>query len=109
MYQTAARVINILPHDVNERLKRGEQLNIIDVREHQEVARGKIPGAKHIRLAELPDRLHEIDPDKETILVCRSGNRSAKACEYLMSRGYRNVKNMLGGMNAWQGDIEVSL
>jgi rhodanese-related sulfurtransferase len=100
------RVINILPLDVKERLARGEKLNIIDVREDEEVATGKIPGAKHIRLAELPNRLHEIDPHVETILVCRSGNRSSKACEFLMSRGYCNVKNMLGGMSAWEGDVE---
>ncbi|MFC4767204.1 rhodanese-like domain-containing protein [Effusibacillus consociatus] len=98
--------MNILPLDVKERLEKGEKLNIIDVREDQEVATGKIPGSKHIRLSEIPDRLHEIDPNVETIMVCRSGNRSGKACEYLMSRGYRNVKNMMGGMMNWEGDIE---
>jgi rhodanese-related sulfurtransferase len=103
---TSSKVINILPLDVKERLARGEKLNIIDVREDEEVATGKIPGAKHIRLSEIPNRLHEIDPHAETILVCRSGNRSSKACEYLMSQGYRHVKNMMGGMRAWEGDVE---
>lgn len=100
------RIINILPLDVKERLAQGEKLNIIDVREYQEVAAGKIPGAKHIRLSEIPERLDEIDPQVETIFVCRSGNRSGQACAYLMSRGYRHVKNMMGGMLAWDGDVE---
>jgi len=42
----------------------------------------------------------------ETIMVCRSGTRSAKACEYLTSQGFRHVKNMMGGMNDWEGDVE---
>ncbi|BCJ88278.1 rhodanese-like domain-containing protein [Effusibacillus dendaii] len=106
MFRTSPRIINIIPLDVKEKLKKGEKVNIIDVRENEEVAQGKIPGAKHIRLSEIPSRLHEIDPNVETIMVCRSGNRSAKACEFLMNQGYRNVKNMMGGMNAWEGDVE---
>lgn len=101
-----ASVINILPFDVKQRLERGEKLNIIDVRENEEVAAGKIPGAKHIRLSEVPDRLDEIDPNLETIIVCRSGNRSGKACEYLMSQGYTKTKNMMGGMLNWEGHVE---
>ncbi|WP_083955827.1 rhodanese-like domain-containing protein [Brevibacillus parabrevis] len=97
---------NIHPVDVRERLKRGEKLNIVDVREDEEVATGKIPGAKHIRLNELTDRWQEISPDEETIIVCRSGNRSDAACQFLYTVGYRNVKNMMGGMNNWEGDVE---
>lgn len=106
MYQATQKIINILPLDVNKRLNKGEKLNIIDVREHSEVASGKIPGAKNIRLSEIPDRFKEIDPNRETILVCRSGNRSSMACEYLMAKGYGNVKNMMGGMLGWQWDVE---
>jgi rhodanese-related sulfurtransferase len=101
-----SQVINILPQQVKERQEQGEKLNIIDVRENEEVAAGKIPGAVHIRLSEIPERLNEIDPNVETILVCRSGNRSAMACEYLMDQGYTKVKNLLGGMNAWDGEVE---
>ncbi|WAH36447.1 rhodanese-like domain-containing protein [Alicyclobacillus dauci] len=100
-------IINILPLDVKERLKRGESLVIVDVREVAEVVReGMIPRAKHVPLSNLADRYQEFDPRQETILVCRSGGRSHKACEFLVKMGYSNVKNMLGGMNAWDGDIE---
>ncbi len=102
----ANKIVNILPLDVEQRLKRGEKLQIIDVREANEVNAGKIPSAKHIRLSELPARLSEIDRNREAIIVCRSGGRSANACAYLMSQGYTKIKNLLGGMMAWQGAIE---
>ncbi|MCL6452719.1 MAG: rhodanese-like domain-containing protein [Alicyclobacillus sp.] len=97
---------NIIPLDVKERLRNGEKLQIIDVREPGEVMSGKIPGAKNIPLAQIPGRLAEIDPNVETIVVCRSGGRSAQACEYLMSQGFHQVRNMMGGMLAWTGDVE---
>jgi rhodanese-related sulfurtransferase len=99
-------IIHIHPLDVKEKLERGEPVQIVDVREFHEVARGKIPGAKHIPLGEIADRMHEIDPDAETIMVCRSGSRSGMACEFLMRQGYKNVKNMMGGMLIWDGPVE---
>ncbi|KIV58399.1 hypothetical protein TS65_05980 [Aneurinibacillus migulanus] len=92
-------------HEVNERLKQGENLHLIDVREDDEYAAGRVPGAKHIPLNQIPERLHELDKDKEYIMVCRSGNRSGMASEWLSERGY-HVKNMVGGMLDWTGDIE---
>lgn len=100
------QVVNLLPLDVYERIKRGNALQVIDVREDSEVAAGKIPGAIHIPLGQIPDRIHEIDPNRETIMVCRSGGRSSKACDFLMESGYSKVKNMMGGMNAWSWDVE---
>ncbi|WP_217592304.1 rhodanese-like domain-containing protein [Cohnella sp. GbtcB17] len=83
------------------RLDAGEKLHLIDVREDEEVAAGMIPGAKHIRLGTLPDRLSEIPKDEEVIFICRSGGRSGRACEYLSELGYGNTVNMIGGMLAW--------
>lgn len=99
-------VQNIIPLDVKERLDRGEKLQIVDVREPSEVASGKIPGAMNIPLSQITERIPEINPDVETIMVCRSGSRSAKACEYLMGHGFHQVKNMMGGMLGWHGDLE---
>ncbi|MEK0313139.1 rhodanese-like domain-containing protein [Cohnella sp. 56] len=83
------------------RLDAGEKLHLIDVREDDEVAAGMIPGARHIRLGTLPDRLDEIPQDEEVIFICRSGGRSGRACEYLNELGYGRVVNMTGGMLAW--------
>jgi len=100
------QVVNILPLDVYEHLKRGTALQVIDVREKNEVAAGKIPGSIHIPLGQIAARIHEIDRNRETIMVCRSGARSSIACDLLMESGYSQVKNMMGGMIAWSWDVE---
>ncbi|WP_029420753.1 rhodanese-like domain-containing protein [Alicyclobacillus macrosporangiidus] len=99
-------VIHIHRLDVYERMKRGQRLQIIDVRKPGEVAAGKIPGAKNIPLGQIPMRMSEIDPSQDTVMICRSGSRSAMACEFLMAAGFTRVKNMLGGMNAWTWEVE---
>lgn len=95
----------IKPEEVGKKVKNNEDVSIIDVREEEEVAQGKISGATHIPLGELPDRLDEIDQSKEHILVCRSGGRSGKAYQLLDKEGY-NVRNMTGGMLEWKDDVE---
>ncbi|MFD3450414.1 rhodanese-like domain-containing protein [Microbacteriaceae bacterium 4G12] len=82
-----------------------EALNIIDVREVEEVMEGKIPQAINIPLGLLEFRMHELDKQKEYIIVCRSGGRSARAVQFLESQGYQ-VINMSGGMLAWEGTVE---
>ncbi|KGX91617.1 molybdopterin biosynthesis MoeB protein [Pontibacillus halophilus JSM 076056 = DSM 19796] len=91
--------------EVQEKLEQGEQLNIIDVREDDEVREGMIPGAKHVRLGTVEERVSEFDKDKEYVMVCRSGGRSGKAYQYLESQGF-NVINMEGGMLAWEGETK---
>ncbi|UTR11556.1 rhodanese-like domain-containing protein [Evansella sp. LMS18] len=90
----------ISPEEIRKRIHKGEKLSIIDVREPQEVAEGTIPDAENIPLGELLTRLNNIDKDKEHIIVCRSGNRSGLASEWLTDRSYQ-VKNMTGGMLKW--------
>jgi rhodanese-related sulfurtransferase len=94
-----------LPEDINEDIKNGKRLSIIDVREDDEVAEGMIPGAKHIRLGDLKSRMNELDKNKEHIIVCRSGGRSTKACEILSKEGF-NVVNMVGGMTGWNAKFK---
>ncbi|MED0662887.1 rhodanese-like domain-containing protein [Geobacillus thermodenitrificans] len=89
--------------EVKEKLERGEKLNIVDVREDEEVALGMIPGAKHIKMGDIPNRLDELDKEEEYIFVCRSGRRSENVCRYLQELGYR-VRNMIGGMLEWEGE-----
>jgi len=95
----------ILPKEVERKLTNGVVLNIIDVRETEEVAEGKIPGAVNIPLGLIEFRKQDLDRSKEYVLVCRSGGRSGRAAEYLEGQGYR-VINMTGGMLAWEGKTE---
>lgn len=97
-----SEIVTIDPAEVKRRLAGGERLNVIDVREDEEVAAGIIPGAKHIPLGQLPERHGEIERTDEIVLVCRSGNRSGRACDYLNSLGFAGLKNMSGGMLAWE-------
>lgn len=94
---------DITIEELKERMDNNESLYIIDVREEHEFDEFNI-GAQLIPLGELPERLDEIEADKdaEIIVHCRSGARSGRAKEYLSSEGYSNVRNLIGGMLAWQ-------
>lgn len=93
------------PEEIQEKLDKGEELELIDVREDEEVEAGMIPQAKHIRMNDIPDQLDAIDKDKETIFICRSGARSGNVCAYLQDKGY-NVVNMAGGMLDYKGETK---
>lgn len=80
---------------------RRAQDQVLDVREDFEVAEGMIPGALHIPMGQLGTRLQEIDQTRPVIVVCRSGNRSARVADALTGTGY-TADTMAGGMAAWQ-------
>jgi len=80
----------------------GEDGQLIDVREPSEVAEGTLPGAVNIPLGELPGRLSEIEQGRRVVLLCRSGGRSGQAAEFLVSSGYPDVVNLVGGMLGMQ-------
>ena len=96
----------ISPQEVEEKVTKGIGVQLIDVREPEEYASGRIVGSKLIPLSNFVERTNEIDAEEEVICICRSGNRSAKACEYLSFIGFNNVNNMDGGMLEWKGDLE---
>jgi rhodanese-related sulfurtransferase len=75
----------------------------IDVRQPDEVATGAIAGAINIPLGELSIRVHELDPQKRTVVVCRSGGRSSQAAEFLTDAGFADVVNLDGGMLGYSG------
>ena len=95
----------ITAKEVETLLNEGKTLNIVDVRQADEVASGKIPNAIHIPLGLLEFKIQDLDKSKEYIMVCRSGGRSGRATEFLENRGF-NVINMTGGMLAWEGKTE---
>ena len=86
-------------------LKDRETKFILDVREPDEIATGKIPGAHTIPLGDLSAREEELPKDETIYVICRSGNRSQKACDYLEGRGFDCV-NISGGMLAYKGPVE---
>lgn len=96
---------DITPHEV-KRMLNNKDFQLVDVRELAEYEQGHIPGITLIPLSEFDSRIDEIDPNKEVVFVCRSGNRSGKVCEYLSTLGYKKLNNMVGGMIEWEGPIE---
>ncbi|WP_339158483.1 rhodanese-like domain-containing protein [Paenibacillus sp. FSL W8-0186] len=94
----------ISPQELSARLKKGEAVKMLDVREPEEWAAGHIEGAKHIPLGQILERLGELDADEELIVICHSGNRSGLACELLEEKGF-NVVNMTGGLLAWEDEL----
>lgn len=74
---------------------------LLDVREVEEFAVGRIPGAINIPLSELEARLAEVEKDKPIVLVCRTGGRSAMAAQFMAFHGYKDLFNVNGGTLGW--------
>lgn len=87
----------------------GEPVLLLDVREPWERDLASIEGALSIPLAELPDRVDELDPKRTIIVHCKVGGRSARAVAFLRRRGFKNVANLGGGIDAWAERIDPAL
>ncbi len=101
---------NISVEELKKRMDAGEKLNLIDVREPHEYAEFNI-GGKLIPLGKIQtmqiDELEDLK-DEEIIIHCRSGQRSMMACMFLDTLGFRNTKNVIGGVLAWQEMLKTS-
>jgi len=91
------------------RLQQGNHIRLIDVREPHELEISRLPGAQLIPLGQMAARLSELDSAEEIVLFCKSGTRSARALELLASAGFRKMKNLKGGINAWAREVDPSL
>jgi rhodanese-related sulfurtransferase len=76
-------------------------VHLLDVREHVEWMAGHAPGAQHLPMHQIPTRIDEVPADREVLVVCRSGVRSALVVEFLRRNGRDNVRNLDGGMEDW--------
>ena len=96
--------------DLKRRLDTGEDIQIIDVREPNEVAIGRIPNSVHIPLGQVLNRMSEIDENRETVVHCKMGGRSARAIEALQRSGFKgNLMNLKGGILAWSDEVDPSV
>ena len=95
--------------ELKNKFDNNEDFMLLDVRNIQEVLFSKINGSIHIPMNEIMDRINELDSNKEIIIQCKSGKRSARVCEYLMTQNYKNVKNLIGGIIAWSNEIDNSI
>jgi len=82
---------------------------LLDVREHSEVQAAAIDGAVNIPMNQLSARLQEVPRDEEVIVMCHHGQRSERAATMLRARGFKNVKNLIGGIDAWSTEVDPSV
>jgi sulfur-carrier protein adenylyltransferase/sulfurtransferase len=102
--EVKAQIGETTPEEVARRRARGERIELLDVREQEEVEQGLVPGAHHLSRAHFESRVEDIVPDKddEVVVYCASGVRSAFAARTLMELGYARVASMVGGFNRWR-------
>jgi len=111
MTHPAGPVPTLTPVELKERLERGDELLLLDVREAHEREIADLPdcGQVHIPMAFVPTRLDELDPDREIVVYCRSGGRSAWAAQVLAERGFTKVWNLEGGVLGWREQVDPTL
>src|SRR5262249_57283145 len=95
--------------ELKQRLDRGEKVFILDVRNVPEYQICKIAGSTLLPLPELPQRLGELDPNREMIVHCKSGVRSSKAVAFLREQGFTKARNLKGGILEWAARIDKSI
>lgn len=99
---------DITAPELAERVK-GNHLKLLDVREPHELEISAIPNAVNIPLGTLAARLSELDTADDLVIFCKAGTRSARALELLVTAGFKKVKNLKGGINAWAEEVDENL
>jgi rhodanese-related sulfurtransferase len=101
---------DITPREFLERRAAGSDMCLLDVREAWETALAPVPSdIVHIPMGQIADRLGELDPRRETVVICRSGGRSMQVAHLLEARGFGSVSNLAGGILAWSRDLDPKI
>jgi rhodanese-related sulfurtransferase len=97
----------ITPRELSRRLDDdGTSLLLLDVREAEERAICQLAGAMHVPMGDVPARLHELDPDREIVVYCHHGQRSAAVVAFLERHEFANVANLAGGIDRWALEVD---
>jgi rhodanese-related sulfurtransferase len=104
-----AKVLEIQPLALKQRLDDGEDICLIDVRENWEHSLAAIPGSTHIPLGELVDRVQELLFEENIVVYCHVGERSHRGAKILMESGFKNVHNLIGGIDGWSQVVDDSV
>ena len=99
----------IEPVELERRLSCGDSIRLLDVREPDEVALARFPGAQHLPMGDVPSHLDELDADAEWVIICHHGIRSAQVAMYLARMGFERVANLTGGIDRWSLTIDCSI
>jgi rhodanese-related sulfurtransferase len=104
-----ALISEIEPIELKHRLRRGDQLRLLDVREPEEVALAAFPGAVHLPMDDVPSQASRLDKAAEWVIICHHGIRSAQVASYLARIGFERVSNLVGGIDLWSLTVDQSI
>jgi len=100
----------ITPSELKKRLDNGDDIQIVDVRENNEVAISHLPNSIHIPMAQVLARMNEIDPNRETVVHCKMGGRSARVIDALQRSGFAGkLMNLKGGIIGWSNEVDPTM
>ena len=103
-------VEDLTPREFLDQRAQGVPVTLIDVREDWEVKLAPVPSPNlHIPMGQITQRVGELDPNAATVVICRSGGRSAQVAQFLSTRGFGKVFNLAGGILAWSRDIDPKI
>ncbi|HEV7613090.1 MAG TPA: rhodanese-like domain-containing protein [Steroidobacteraceae bacterium] len=98
---------DMTPKEFLERRSGGADMILLDVREDWETTLAPVPETiVHIPMGQISNRLGELDSQRETVVICRSGGRSMEVARFLSSQGFASVYNLAGGILAWSRDLD---
>ena len=103
------RVLEITPRELDDRLRRGDALEVVDVREPYEWRIARIEGARLIPLARVAAASAELARDRDIVLYCHHGQRSRTAGQILVAQGFDRVLNLTGGIARWSAEVDSSV
>ncbi|HET7176508.1 MAG TPA: rhodanese-like domain-containing protein [Gammaproteobacteria bacterium] len=89
--------------------EQGDRAVLLDVREPWEYALAHVEGSLHIPMGEVQDKLEELNSDRMYVVMCHHGRRSQQVADYLAAKGFRQVSNLAGGIDAWAEDLDPDL
>jgi rhodanese-related sulfurtransferase len=99
----------IAPQDLKQRLATPGAPLLLDVRQDWETKLCRLPNSVHIPIEEIEGRTEELDPESEIVVYCHAGVRSAAVADYLRQLGFKSVKNLAGGVDAWARTVEPGM
>ncbi len=103
-------VREITPQEFLQRRAAGAHMTLLDVREEWEMRLAPVPSPLvHIPMGQIPDRLAELDPAHDTVVICRSGGRSLEVARFLEANGFGSVANLTGGILRWSRELDPQI
>jgi adenylyltransferase/sulfurtransferase len=106
---SANEIPEITPTELADRIRRGDDIDLIDVREPHELNIARIPNVRLIPLGTLAAALPSLDSSREAVVICRTGARSGRAVQQLRAAGFRRVWNLAGGIHRWADEVDPQL